>query len=205
MRKNIEAVQRWMWRAFALLLLLAIIIGAYEQDWFVLSVAVLAFVIIVTPVILEKALDIDFPTEIEIALLLFIYASLYLGEINYFYTKFWWWDLVLHAVSGFMVAFLGFIIAYLLNTQKRISLHLSPLFLAIFSFSLAQTMGVFWEIGEFSMDTAFGLNMQKSGLLDTMGDLIANTVGALIVSSYGYWYLRTGKRPLAQLRKWLNQ
>ena len=36
----------------------------------------------------------------------------------------------------------------------------------------AITIGALWEVFEFGMDQLFGLNMQKSGLLDTMGDLI---------------------------------
>ena len=36
------------------------------------------------------------------------------------------------------------------------------------------------------MDILFGLSMQKSGVIDTMGDLIVDAIGA------GYWYLKRG-------------
>jgi hypothetical protein len=39
------------------------------------------------------------------------------------------------------------------------------------------------------MDASFGLNMQKSGLDDTMGDLIVNGIGSLTASLTGYIYL----------------
>ena len=51
------------------------------------------------------------------------------------------------------------------------------------------TVGAIWEVFEFMMDTSFGLNMQKSGLNDTMIDLILNAVGGLIASLTGYVYL----------------
>jgi hypothetical protein len=40
------------------------------------------------------------------------------------------------------------------------------------------------------MDSLFGINMQKSGLPDTMWDLIVDALGALLVSIVGYFYLR---------------
>ena len=42
------------------------------------------------------------------------------------------------------------------------------------------------------MDQLFGLNMQKSGLPDTMGDLIIDACGAALASGAGYLYLRGG-------------
>ncbi|MHA3914105.1 hypothetical protein [Halovulum sp. GXIMD14793] len=40
------------------------------------------------------------------------------------------------------------------------------------------------------MDQLFGLNMQKSGLVDTMQDLIVDTIGASIGAFGGYLYLK---------------
>jgi hypothetical protein len=40
------------------------------------------------------------------------------------------------------------------------------------------------------MDQAFGFKMQKSGLMDTMGDLIVDAVGAFIGAATGFGYLK---------------
>ena len=40
------------------------------------------------------------------------------------------------------------------------------------------------------MDQTFGLNMQKSGLVDTMGDLIVDIIGAGVAGLTGALYLR---------------
>ena len=64
------------------------------------------------------------------------------------------------------------------------------------------TLGVFWEIYEFTFDGILRLNMQKfmlengtqligrAALLDTMKDLIVDCLGAFIMSFVGYLSLR---------------
>mgnify|MGYP001208113832 CR=1 FL=1 len=54
------------------------------------------------------------------------------------------------------------------------------------------TLGVIWEIFEFAADQLLGLNMQKSGIMDTMTDLIVDFIGALIGAIMGYFYLKGG-------------
>lgn len=68
---------------------------------------------------------------------------------------------------------------------------MKPGFVALFTFMFAVGLGAIWEIFEFAMDSFFGMNMQKSGLVDTMWDLIVDSVGALVISVLGYGYLRT--------------
>ena len=57
------------------------------------------------------------------------------------------------------------------------------------SFGFAVTIGTLWEIFEFLMDWFFGFNMQKSGLVDTMTDLLINAIGAAIAAAIGYFYV----------------
>ena len=44
---------------------------------------------------------------------------------------------------------------------------------------------------EYAMDHIFGFNMQKSGLDDTMQDLIVDLAASLVVGALGYLYLKT--------------
>lgn len=48
----------------------------------------------------------------------------------------------------------------LLNNDERITLSMSPVFVALFACSFAVFLGVFWEFYEFAADS-FGMNMQK--------------------------------------------
>lgn len=203
--EKIDIIKQWFWRIFAILLFVAVLLGVYEQNWFNVMAGMIAIAIIVIPLLLERTFKVNFPSEIELAFLIFIYASLYLGEINTFYEKFWWWDLFLHSTSGIIFAFLAFIIVYLIHADKRTTLKLSPFFLSLFAFSFALMLGVMWEIFEYLMDQTFGLNMQKSGLTDTMWDLMVNMLGALCMAIYSYRYQKKQKIPLQRLEKWLKR
>ncbi len=48
------------------------------------------------------------------------------------------------------------------------------------------------------MSSLLRLNMQKSGLVDTMWDIIVDMGGALTVSIAGYCYMKTGMRSFVE-------
>jgi uncharacterized membrane protein YjdF len=87
-----------------------------------------------------------------------------------------------------ILGFVGFLIVYILYTEKRIKT--TPRFVMLFSFCFAVAIGALWEIVEFTIDSSLGWNMQKSGLVDTMWDLIVDAIGAFVVSLSGYFYLK---------------
>ena len=145
------------------------------------------------PLMMASYFHLKIPMEFDTLAIVFIYMSLFLGEVHDFYAQFWWWDLVLHAGSGFLLGTTGFFLVYLMNQDKKANMHLTPGFIALFAFMFSQGLGSLWEIFEFAMDQIFGLNMQKSGLVDTMGDLIINAIAAATISLLGYGYMRSPK------------
>lgn len=160
--------------------------GSYQAGVETLVILAITFL----PLFMRSYFHVRIPTVFETLTVLFILLSLFLGEVQEFYLKFWWWDLVLHGGAGLLVGMIGFLMVYMLNQKGNVGLHLSPKFIAIFAFMFATGIGSFWEIFEFFMDTVFGLNMQKSGIVDTMWDIIINCIGAGIVSLVGYDYLK---------------
>jgi len=172
--------------------LIFVIIRAFShRQWTVLFISTITLSLFYLPAVMAKRFRIHLPIEMQFVIVLFIYASLFLGEIKHYYIKFWWWDVLLHTVSGIGFGFAGFIILYTLYTHQRVKA--SPLLISVFSFCFAVAIGTVWEIYEFSMDSIFGLNMQKSGLVDTMWDLIVDSVGALFTSVSGFMYIKGGK------------
>jgi hypothetical protein len=161
--------------------------GNYQAAAETLAILVITFV----PMLMRRRFEFRIPYEFETLTILFVYMSLFLGEVQGFYVRFWWWDLVLHAGAGLLVGMTGFLLVYLLNQNERIGLHLSPKFIALFAFMFAMGIGSIWEIFEFAMDSLFGFNMQKTGLVDTMWDIIINCLGALAMSLLGYGYLKS--------------
>lgn len=195
--------ERIHWIVIALLQLVMaaeLVFALLERQWFTGFLVVAIMFATLLPVILGRRFQVRIPPEFSVLAVLFVFASLFLGEIRDFYARIWWWDIALHASSGLLLGILGFVLVYTLNEDSRVDLRMRPRFVALFAFFFAVAVGAVWEIFEFSMDRLFGMNMQKpmfadpSGLTDTMWDLILDTVGAACVSLFGWRHLRRGKR-----------
>ena len=126
----------------------------------------LTLVLFLLPTIFEKQLQIDLPNALEIIILLFIFAAEILGEIRAFYTTFAYWDTMLHTTNGFLCAAIGFALVDILNRTERVSLNLSPFYMAVVAFCFSMTVGVMWEFFEFAMDHFLHFDMQKDTILN---------------------------------------
>ncbi len=173
-------------------LIAAIFISVFYSSWYNLLISFATLLLTFFPVWLEKKYRINIPLDFEFVIIFFVYASLFLGEIGKFYDRFWWWDIFLHSTSAIALGCVGFIILFFLLKAKRITSY--PGWTALFSFCFALSIGALWEIFEFSIDRIFGFNMQKSGLTDTMWDLIVDFFGALLTSLSGYAYMKGSQR-----------
>lgn len=187
-KKRLDSLNKVLRFLIAISLIIALGISIYMQSWMNTFVSSLALIFTFFPTWIEKRYGIDIPDEFETFVVLFIYASLYLGEVQGFYFKFWWWDILLHFFSAIALGFIGLSIWFILYKGKKIKTN--PFLISLLAFSFAISIGAIWEIFEFTMDQLLGLNMQKSGLVDTMWDLIVDTAGAFITSAIGYIYLK---------------
>ncbi|MBU1111753.1 MAG: hypothetical protein KJ896_03155, partial [Nanoarchaeota archaeon] len=77
-------------------ILLAIAGAVWNRQWTLLFSSALILILTFLPYLFEKKYKINLPIEFEFVIILFIYASFFLGEIHAYYTKFWWWDVILH-------------------------------------------------------------------------------------------------------------
>ena len=161
------------------------------------------------PAVLGHRLPVRIPPEYELLAILFVFASLFLGEFLSYYERFWWWDIALHTTSGLLLGILGFLLVYVLNESRRIGTHMRAGFVALFAFTFAVTVGALWEIFEFAADQLLGTNMQKpmlldpSGLTDTMWDLIVDTLGAAVISGFGWWHMKRNRRSF--IEHWIER
>ncbi|MFA4960201.1 MAG: hypothetical protein WC548_00905 [Candidatus Pacearchaeota archaeon] len=190
-----------------MLLVVAIGFAIIEGNYFLVFISSLTLILTVLPIILEKKFKIDLPPEFEIIIVLFLYASLFLGIGADYYIKFWWWDIIWHGFGGVALGLSGFLILFTLHKNGHLKTNF--LMIAFLSFCFALALGSVWEIYEFSIDSTMGNNMQKArnlnvslncdtrlGVIDTMNDLILDSFGALIACSAGYIYLKNGSPPL---------
>lgn len=163
------------------------------------------------PGLLHRRVRLNIPTVMMIMYAVFLYCAIYLGEVRNFYYNVPHWDTILHTFSGAALGALGFSVVSLLNKSESITFSLSPAFVAIFAFCFAVSLGVIWEIYEFSMDYFLHTNMQKfalesgellvgqTALIDTMKDLIVDTLGAFGMALTGYVSLKYNKGWLERL------
>ncbi|MBL1436107.1 MAG: hypothetical protein COB08_007905 [Rhodobacteraceae bacterium] len=173
----------------------------WQGHWNEAFVALFTLGLTFIPILFEERLGVRLPLTFAALIVVFLFATLFLGEVGGFYEKFWWWDVLLHSGSAIGFGLIGYVLVFMLFEGDRFAAP--PMALAFLAFSIAVSIGAIWEIFEFSMDSLLGMNMQKTGLVDTMWDLIVNTIGASIGALAGYLYQR-GKHFLG-LSKMIDQ
>jgi len=178
--------------AIALVLQIGIFVvtvsALFQKQWLGAFAGAVILVLTFAPAMIEHRLRVALPVEFTLVTCVILYASFALGEARDFYEKIWWWDLAIHGLSGLMMGIIGFLIIYVFYMTHRINIAAG--WIATITFAMAVCIGTIWEVFEFLMDHYLGLNMQKSGLVDTMTDLMINATGAAIAALLGYFYVR---------------
>lgn len=160
----------------------------YTRSWSDLFVVAQAVALCVVPFVLHRKYGIYTPPLIRLGVVLFLFSTLFLGEVNQFYTQYYWWDALLHAFSGVGVTLIAFVFLVIIYNESE--LRSTPFITTLLAFSVSMMLAVLWEVYEFLFDT-FGkpdMPMQPSNF-DTMSDFIAAIFGSLVVSVPGYRYL----------------
>lgn len=188
--ENDEKIIIGMSFIFRILLIYAFALGIWYNHWITMFISLAALLLTFLPSMIAHNYKIRLPSEFVLVITIFIYLTLILGETKEYYLKYWWWDNLLHTFAGISFGFIGFLIVFSLFKAGKI--NTKPIFLILFAFCFALSIGVLWEIFEFNMDNIVHTNMQRheTGIFDTMNDLIEDTLGALFTSLIGYFYLR---------------
>jgi len=178
----------------ALILQFAIVVitisALFQSQWLLALSGTAVLILTFTPALIERQLRVPLPVEFTLITCLFLFASFVLGEAGNFYERIWWWDMALHGLSAVITGLIGFLFIYVFYMTHRI--RVEPMYVAILTFGLAVAVGTLWEIFEFLADWFLGLNMQRSGLVDTMTDLMLNSAGAILAAAIGYYYVKNG-------------
>ena len=148
-----------------IMVIVMMILQLFNQNYENVFLCLLTLFLMIVPSVLQVTFKVEFPSGLEIIILLFIFAAEILGEISSFYIYFPHWDTILHTLNGFLCAALGVSLVEILNKDKRIPFQLSPFFMAMVSFCFSMTIGVLWEFFEFGMDMLVGLDMQKDTVI----------------------------------------
>lgn len=155
-----------LWSLVVLCMVRQILLGYYENTF----ICLVALVLLNVPRLVERQFRIDIPPLFEVIIYAFIFAAQILGEVDHFYTGLPGWDTILHTINGFLAGAVGFSMAYLLNKSKQ-PITLSAGYMALMSFCFAMTVGVCWEIIEFTGDSFFGQDMQKDFIVTSFNSV----------------------------------
>lgn len=175
---------RLIWIALALIMLDALI----QREWSLAFIALATLALSFAPILVARWAEIFVPPSFLTVIVIFVGATLFMGEVLDFYTRFWWWDIAMHGGSAIGFGLIGFVAVFMMFQGDR---YAAPHWaIAFFAFAFALSIGTLWELFEFAIDQTAGTNMQKSGLMDTMTDLIVNTIGAAFGAASGFAYLK---------------
>ena len=133
----------------------------------------LTLMLFLLPFIIEKKFSVDIPQTLQIIILIFIFSAEILGEINNFYNIIPFWDTLLHTLNGFLSAAIGLALVDLLNKNSK-NFKLSPIYIVIVSFCFSMTIGVFWELFEYTADNLFKTDMQKDNYVTEISSTLLN-------------------------------
>lgn len=199
----VDRIDRGVSLLLKVILAVGAVLEAIQGDWLKATATAGIVIVAFLPMLLGYRFHVRIPPEFELLAVIFVYASLFLGEVHGYYLKYWWWDILLHMGSGLIMGIFGFLLVYVINEHEDLELHMKPSFVGLFAFMFALGMGTIWEIFEFTLDQFLGMNTQGSSLADTMSDLIVDGIGALIISILGYTYLRNPQTE-SFLERWIH-
>lgn len=159
------------------LVIFVLVRAALRRDFESVFMCGLTLVLMILPSFFSHKLNVELPTTLEVIILLFIFAAEILGELNSFYVRVPNWDTMLHTLNGFLCAAIGFSLVDMCNRHKRVSLSLSPVYMAIVAFCFSMTIGVLWEFFECTMDQFFLLDMQKDTVVNVISSVNLDPTG----------------------------
>lgn len=151
-------------------------------------------VITYIPLILQKLFKIKFSFGSVLFFMVYAYGAIYMGSVLGAYRFTSWWDIAMHTLAG--IVFIMFFLLASFYLSNKLGLKNIPLWVHfIIAFALTATIGMIWEIYEFTVDTFFGMNTQhtETGVVDTMEDILCNTFGSVVAGMLFYLSLARDK------------
>lgn len=128
----------------------------------------------------KKSFIIEIEASTQTMLSLFIFVGVCVGSTINNRTTFEHFDLVTHFASGVLSAWFGYDFANIIYRKRG---DLGPAMSSLFSITFALSIAVGWEIYEFTMDSLYGMTLQK-GNTDTMVDFVCCASGAVLTMLY---------------------
>ena len=171
------------------LMFILLVISIWRTHWIWIFGSSLGLIVCFIPTILKRNYQIHLPIILEIlitiALLLHIGGGLLEG-----YSEITYYDALTHFVSSFLVAFLAFVVIYILDEHWD-GLEMDKYAMAFVVIIATVAMGVIWEFNEWITDLVFG-TYEQWGYNDTIKDLFIDTLAGIVMAIVGVALIKRG-------------
>ena len=164
-RKNGGRVGLFVLCVLAATVLLLLVYSAISGEWGRAFTGAMTLTLLCIPPLAERGFSLRLPTALEVLAYVFVFCAGVLGETFDYYQRYPAFDSLLHTANGFMFAAFGFCLFELFEGKKRQFQHPSAGFLSFTAFCFSATVGVAWEILEFTADRVLHTDMQKDSIL----------------------------------------
>ncbi|WP_440764814.1 hypothetical protein [Natronorubrum sp. DTA7] len=151
----------------------------------------IALLITFAPALLEK--NYDLPLDPWLGLWITLAVFLHTMGSAGLYARIGWWDHITHAMSASLVAGIGYTTVRAVDLHSD-EIHIPHRFAFVFILIVVMSFGVIWELFEFGLDiaadaTGITMPLAQHGLDDTVRDMMFNTLGAILVATFGQVHL----------------
>lgn len=183
--------QRRLTRGMQLALLGVVAYGIAFSEPKAISNGSISLAITLTPALLERSYDIPLDPWLGLWITLAVFLHT-MGSAG-LYVQFAWWDHLTHAMSASLVAGVGYTFARAVDIHSD-EIYLPTRFFFVYVLVVVLSFGVLWELFEFGLDlaaeeTGISMPLAQHGLDDTVRDLMFNSLGALVVATFGQAHL----------------
>ncbi len=147
--------------------------------------------ITLVPALMERKYD--FPLDPWLGLWITLAVFLHtLGSAG-LYAQIDGWDHITHAMSASLIAAIGYTFVRAVDLHSD-EIHIPKEFAFVFILLVVMSFGVVWELFEFGLDiasetTGITMPLAQHGLDDTVRDMMFNTLGAILVATFGQAHL----------------
>ncbi len=169
-------------------------LDAGHDSTYLLSICLLAGVLSVALPILRLLRIVSVSRVLSLAIYADIYMFLLSLHLGMYKTVNNWGEIT-HVISSMLVTFIVFALFHLMEKLSRSYVSFgSGVWVCVFAFVVTLGLGGVWEMVEGFTDAITGQDYMVYGVDDTLGDLIADVIGATIVCVAIGLYLKGGRK-----------
>lgn len=138
-------------------------------SWFGILMCVLALMMFLFPSVLALKFKVRMSAVLECGFYLGVFGAMIMGETWRLYGKIPLLDSILHTLSGFACAGLGFSLVMALSSNQK--MQASAFVTVLIAFCVSMTVGVLWECAEFASDSLLRTDAQKDFIVQDIATL----------------------------------